>query len=273
MDNQSEQLIAELLDVAKNGGTSEEVRGALTTILGGTAVDEYLRQELKKISKDGGYLNDGWGVNEMILGEDGHARLSLNVIGPSRKNAYTIKGPTWVGATVSNRGNRVDVDEFHIEHNGSARNSESRVSSHVSYKLSLGEAIELKPDIAYRFIATVPMAIVSLYLGDQTDVMMSVDCQKGELVKTEHIALEATALRTASEILGTFGSDRSFDVLKGLLAHESHHVRWAAASAMVQISPRKALPRVQDLESDAHPSIRMAAKKTSERILKQLNTE
>jgi hypothetical protein len=74
--------------------------------------------------------------------------------------------------------------------------------------------------------------------------------------------LMASRMQFAAEALGHLGNDESLAILRDLLEHEDHFLRWQAVQSAFGIDYSIAIELLQKCISDAHPHVRRAALKS-----------
>lgn len=73
------------------------------------------------------------------------------------------------------------------------------------------------------------------------------------------------------KMLGELGDNSSVDVLKKLLSHPKHNIRWEAMRNLMNLNFEEGLSMLKTLENDPHPEIKKAVRDTFDLIKNQIN--
>lgn len=223
---------------------------------------ELLNGSLRKIVADDQYFDDGWQHNRIVLGERFGRIVSLSAISKPSRFAYSLDANVWVGSL----GSSIVIEEYHLEDSIVNSCGNSQVEHVGSHLLLPNDVCRLFAGNVYRITPERQTLLLSFSLPPTSNTLTKVDCEDRRIVESQHIQNDIMALKSAAEILGEFGDESSFDSLAELVGHTSPHVRWAAATALVQISPARAIDVIRPMLKDPDRQVRAAAKATIDRV-------
>lgn len=258
--------IDNLDDAPSHGrGDSPEPDLIIRKLIAGTCVNDLINDHLDRIAGDDEFFDDDWQHNRIHLGDHGKMMAYIAPLMREARFAYTLDSDTWIGLARSGPQVDVRVEEYHVDvqMDCSAVGAACKVVS--SSVLRNGEVAVLKAGTAYRMVPSSPTVTITLCMPPTSNTVLRIDCVDA-IVVGEHVQNDVMAICGAAEILGSFGNMQHLSVLESGLSHSSHHVRWASMTAIVQISPQRALELLGRLESDPHEHIRSAAKSTIDRL-------
>ena len=78
------------------------------------------------------------------------------------------------------------------------------------------------------------------------------------------VELAHSRVEQAVRLVGELGDARDADLVAELLRHPAHNVRWQAANSLVQLDLQRGLRELENLQDDAHPHVRAAARQSLE---------
>lgn len=117
-----------------------------------------------------------------------------------------------------------------------------------------GDTIILnRSDIYFVEVLSYGIAVVARE-QEMDDVKHSYCLQTGNLISTVASCNQHSKLQFAADLLGRFPDKKSLNVLKKLLRHKAHFVRWQAAQSYALIaSVNETILMLNELRKDPHP--------------------
>jgi len=252
-------------------GEAQNAGDLLREIVRSGLPESFVNDSLRQILHDDQFFDDGWQHNRIVIAAATGKTLALSAISKPSRFAYTLDAHAWIAMPSSIDSTHVDVEEYRIGDEKQSTAAGQAVEFVGRERLLPGEVRELSAGHAYRLTPLRQSVVLSFSLPPTANTLTKIDCEELRAVEAQHIQNDVMAICSAAEILGEFGDARSFDELAHLLGHQSPHVRWAAATALVQISPSRAANEVCRLRDDPDDQVRTAARITATRLSEYLD--
>jgi hypothetical protein len=130
-----------------------------------------------------------------------------------------------------------------------------------------GEVLQLSPGDVFRY-ASSGEVVLKVEYPDFAPLVVNFSRASLAVESVSMGTIEATQIIYLLRLMADHGRETDVDVIFSLTSHTHHKVRWEAAKSLARLSPARAMDLVCKLaDSDAHPEVRAAAKKSLERSM------
>lgn len=128
-----------------------------------------------------------------------------------------------------------------------------------------GEVLQLNPGDVFRYISSGEV-VLKIEYPDFAPLVVNFSRARLEIESVSMGTIEATQIIYLLRLMAEYGRETDVGAVFALASHAHHKVRWETAKALARLAPARAMDLVRKLaDSDHHPEIRAAAKKSLQR--------
>ena len=251
--------------ISRNNGQIWECETIFNDLLNSGFAVHLVNQELGNMARDAGYVPPfGLSQSDLRLIQTPSFSLLLRIqeaYYPPSTYLYSGTSDSIVGVLNSNTGNGVTFECFEQPESNTMLERPKKLVCGPNRFADTGDTICFRAgkDV-YQIL---PPGHLTLLLTLQSESRLSTfwEYDGSTLLPVRAIAASSSLSRLdfAARMLSEFGDPSSIPVLRGLLNHPEHFIRWAAIQAIARIDETEGLKVLDAAQNDQHPHVRRAA--------------
>jgi hypothetical protein len=248
------------------GPMTPELEELLLTIGSAQHVAGLVNRELKRAADDPELFDPRWMGSEITLHTGKSYVLAVSLLDTHPRLPYTLTSDMALVAVGAD--SEIDIEHLALPEGVNLDVFDPSAVAVIARKerLAVGRTALLQAGQVVRFNAkrlSVLLTVTTKAVFEQAWYFDPVTLAP----TSAHSASVGTAIiQTLSDFLASYGDEDALPVIKSLLAHPAHFVRYSAARDLLRLSFNEGLDAFKTLSADPHPHVRNA----SVSVVKQL---